>query len=252
MGVVEGGVTGEILIPKGEWITGCPPGGEGEGKGRGLGARAGVDWREDRAGERELTDWGADKGALTGVPAWDFCGEDGCFGVLEEDDEDEDEDEDEFELDDGEATMGESHDVDAEDGAGVGESRLMTSPNAFDDMGWGESHSLSVSESSSELIVKSITSILGFFGAGPEAEEEEDLDSLWLDLWAAGLQEITWCSFEVFNGLHVPSSWNWISFMSEVSCNISTKYPSMKSRWNGAGLSQTGHIQVDFFSFIIR
>lgn len=168
MGVVEGGVTGEILIPKGEWITGCPPGGEGEGKGRGLGARAGVDWREDRAGERELTDWGADKGALTGVPAWDFCGEDGCFGVLEEDDEDEDEDEDEFELDDGEATMGESHDVDAEDGAGVGESRLMTSPNAFDDMGWGESHSLSVSESSSELIVKSITSILGFFGAGPK------------------------------------------------------------------------------------
>lgn len=168
MGVVEGGVTGEILIPKGEWITGCPPGGEGEGKGRGLWARAGVDWREDRAGERELTDWGADKGALTGVPAWDFCGEDGCFGVLEEDDEDEDEDEDEFELDDGEATMGESHDVDAEDGAGVGESRLMTSPNAFDDMGWGESHSLSVSESSSELIVKSITSILGFFGAGPK------------------------------------------------------------------------------------
>lgn len=59
----------------------------------------------------------------------------------------------------------------------------------------------------------------------PEVEEEEDdLDSLWLDLWAAGLQEITWCSFEVFNGLHVPSSWNWISFMSEVSCNISTKY----------------------------
>lgn len=63
----------------------------------------------------------------------------------------------------------------------------------------------------------------------PEVEEEEDdLDSLWLDLWAAGLQEITWCSFEVFNGLHVPSSWNWISFMSEVSCNISTKYLQKK------------------------
>lgn len=166
MGVVEGGVTGEILIPKGEWITGCPPGGEGEGKGRGLGARAGVDWREDRAGERELTDWGADKGALTGVPAWDFCGEDGCFGVLEEDDEDEDEDEDEFELDDGEVIMGELYDVDVEDGVGVGEFRLMILLNVFDDMGWGELYLFLVFEFLLELIVKFIIFILGFFGVG--------------------------------------------------------------------------------------
>lgn len=167
MGVLVGGVTGEILIPNGEWIKGWPVGGEGEGRGWGLRARAGVDCRDDRVGDRELIDWGADKGALTGVPAWGFCGEDDCFWELEEDDEDEDEDEDEFELDDGEATMGESHDGDAVEGAGVGESRLITSPKAADDKGWGESHSLSVSDSSSELIVKSITSILGFFGAGP-------------------------------------------------------------------------------------
>lgn len=169
IGVLEGGVTGEIRIPKGEWIKGCP-GGEGEGKGQGLGTRAGVDCLEEWAGDRELTDWGADKGALTGVPGRDFCGEDGCFGVPEE--EDEDEDEDEFELDDGEATMGESQDGDAVDGAGVGESRLMmlgleSPPNAFNDIGCGESESLSESVSSSELTVKSITSILGFFGAGP-------------------------------------------------------------------------------------
>lgn len=38
------------------------------GRGRGLVARAGVDCREDLAGDRELTDWGAERGALTGVP----------------------------------------------------------------------------------------------------------------------------------------------------------------------------------------
>lgn len=152
--------------------------------------------------------------------------------VLEEDEDDDDEDDDEFELDEGEATMGESQDGDAVEGAGVGESRLMTlgleSTNAVDDIGWGESHSLSESDSSSELTVKSITSILGFFGAGPDVEA--DLDSFCTDLWAAGLQDITWVSLEAFSGLQDPSSWNWISFMSDVFCNISTNNPSINSR----------------------
>lgn len=166
MGVVEGGVIGEILIFKGEWITGCFFGGEGEGKGRGLGVRVGVDWREDRVGEREFIDWGVDKGVFIGVFVWDFCGEDGCFGVLEEDDEDEDEDEDEFELDDGEVIMGELYDVDVEDGVGVGEFRLMILLNVFDDMGWGELYLFLVFEFLLELIVKFIIFILGFFGVG--------------------------------------------------------------------------------------
>jgi hypothetical protein len=44
---------------------------------------------------------------------------------------------------------------------------LESLPSVFRDIGCGESESLSESVSSSELTVKSITSILAFFGGGP-------------------------------------------------------------------------------------
>ena len=169
---VMGGVTGDIRAPRGERIgeVGEWAGDVGIDRGEWM-LRPACDWPIEPAspvGEwegRDLLGPGAAGGGGADADATgDFCltGDEWPDELFDEDD-----DEDEFELEDGDATMGE-FEMETDDGAGFGESRLMTagllSDNVVADIGAGLPHSVSLSESSSsELTVKSITSILGFF-----------------------------------------------------------------------------------------